>query len=158
MKLRLQALEQRRGGAGDLVALVLFFADGEEADARLGRLQDDARVDLAHDGELRQHARRAIDIRADVDHHHGRALDDRRERRRPARAGRRPGTTPCTILAVAMTAPVLPADTNPWATPSRTSREATRMELSRLVRTALAALSSMVMRSLAWTISMGRSR
>ena len=68
----------------------------------------------------------------------------------PSRAGRStPGTTPCTILAVAMTAPVLPADTNPWAHPSRTSREATRIELSRFERTALAALSSMVTRSLA---------
>ena len=54
-----------------------------------------------------------------------------------------------------MTAPVLPADTNPWAQPSRTRREATRMELSRLERTARAALSSMVTCSLAWTISMG---
>ncbi len=77
----------------------------------------------------------------------------------PASAGRStPGTTPCTILAVAMTAPVLPAETNPWAMPSRTSREATRMELSRLVRTARAALSSMVICSLACTISMGRPR
>ncbi len=68
----------------------------------------------------------------------------------PSSAGRStPGTTPCTILAVAMTAPVLPADTKPWAHPSRTSRDATRMELSRLDRTALAALSSMVTRSLA---------
>ena len=76
-----------------------------------------------------------------------------------ASAGRStPGTMPCTILAVAMTAPVLPADTNPCASPSRTSREATRMELSRLERTALAALSSMVTRSLACTISMGSSR
>ena len=68
----------------------------------------------------------------------------------PASAGRStPGTTPCTILAVAITAPVLPADTNPCATPSRTRREATRMELSRFERTARAALSSIVMTSLA---------
>src|SRR5690242_3451098 len=77
----------------------------------------------------------------------------------PASAGRStPGITPCTILAVAMTAPVLPAETKHCAMPSRTRREATRMELSRLVRTALAALSSMMTTSLAWTISMGRSR
>ena len=68
----------------------------------------------------------------------------------PASAGlSTPGTTPWTILAVAITAPVLPADTNPWATPSRTRRDATRMELSRLERTARAALSCIVMRSLA---------
>ena len=39
-----------------------------------------------------------------------------------------------------MTAPVLPAETNPCAMPSRTRREATRRELSRLARTARAAL------------------
>ena len=68
-----------------------------------------------------------------------------------ARAGRStPGSMPCTILAVAITAPVFPAETKPSATPSRTSRAATRMELSRLLRTAFAALSSMVTCSLAW--------
>ena len=55
-----------------------------------------------------------------------------------------------------MAAPVLPAETKPCARPSRTRRLATRIELSRLARTALAALSSMVTRSLACTISMGR--
>src|ERR1022692_772109 len=60
----------------------------------------------------------------------------------PASAGRStPCMTPCTILAVAMTAPVLPAETNPCAMPSRTRREATRTELSRLARTARAPLS-----------------
>src|SRR5579885_1415904 len=77
----------------------------------------------------------------------------------PARAGRStPCTTPCTILAVAMTAPVLPAETRPWAAPSRTSREPTRSELSRLLRTARAALSSMVTCSLACRISRASSR
>src|ERR1022692_1609900 len=43
----------------------------------------------------------------------------------PASAGRStPCMTPCTILAVAMTAPVLPAETNPCAMPSRTRRGA----------------------------------
>ena len=30
---------------------------------------------------------------------------------------------PCTIFVVAITAPVLPAETTPWAAPSRTSRD-----------------------------------
>ena len=46
----------------------------------------------------------------------------------------------------------------PAALPSRTRRRPTRMEESRLARTACAALSSMVMTSLAWTTSMGRRR
>ena len=73
-----------------------------------------------------------------------------------ASAGRStPGTAPSTTFAVAMAAPVLPAVTKPAACPSRTMRRPTRMEESRLARIA-STLSSMVMNSLAWTISMGR--
>src|SRR5215469_4095353 len=73
-----------------------------------------------------------------------------------ASAGRStPGSAPNTILAVAIAAPVLPALTKPLATPSRTRRTPTRMLESRLERTACAALSSIVITSLAWTISMG---
>ena len=39
-EVEVQALEQRRGGAGQVVALVFFFADGEEADARLGTVAE----------------------------------------------------------------------------------------------------------------------
>ncbi len=75
-----------------------------------------------------------------------------------ASAGRvTPGTTPCTILAVAITAPVFPADTRPWARPARTNRDAILTELSFLVRTAVVA-SSMVMTSSAFSTSMGSSR
>src|ERR1700758_1594198 len=73
-----------------------------------------------------------------------------------ASAGRStPGTAPRTIFAVAMAAPVLPAVTKPEAWPSRAIRRPTRMEESRLARIA-SPLSSMVMYSLAWTISIGR--
>jgi hypothetical protein len=58
-------------------------------------------------------------------------------------------------LAVAITAPVFPAETTPLATPSFTSLEATLMELSLFDRSAFPALSSMVMCSLAVLISMG---
>jgi len=76
-----------------------------------------------------------------------------------ANAGRStPGMTPCTILAVAMTAPVLPAETQPCVTPWGTRRAATRMELLRLVRSARAALSFMVTCSLAWTTWIGSDR
>ena len=54
-----------------------------------------------------------------------------------------------------MAAPVLPAVTKPAARPSRTSRKPTRMEESRLERTARAAGSRMPMTSLACTTSMG---
>ena len=67
-----------------------------------------------------------------------------------ANAGRStPGSAPSTILAVAIAAPVLPAVTNPAALPSRTIFRPTRIELSRLARTACAAFSSIPMRSLA---------
>ena len=83
-----------------------------------------------------------------------------------ARAGRStPASIPSTILAVAMAAPVLPAVKKPAALPgpwlepetrpSRTMRRPTRMEESRLERTAWAALSSMVIHSLAGTMKTG---
>ena len=73
-----------------------------------------------------------------------------------ASAGRStPGMAPSTILAAIMAAPVLPAVIKPAARPSRTSRSPTRREESRLARTAWTALSSMVMTSVAGTISRG---
>jgi hypothetical protein len=54
-----------------------------------------------------------------------------------ARAGRStPASMPSTIFAVAMAAPVLPAVKKPAARPSRTILRPTRMEESRLLRTA----------------------
>ena len=74
-----------------------------------------------------------------------------------ASAGRcTPRIMPWIIFAVAMTAPVLPAETKPCAPPSRTRRAATWIDEFFLVRTALAAESSMVMTSAAWRISMGK--
>jgi hypothetical protein len=138
-----ERFEQRRGGARELVAFVLFFADGEQPHARPMGVKDDARVDVAHDGELRQHARRTIDVGAHVDHHTGVPL--RWETPTPEPADPRPGACLAPVLTVAITAPVFPAETKPSAAPSRTRRAATRMELSRLLRMALPALSSMVM-------------
>ena len=66
-----------------------------------------------------------------------------------------PASDPSTILAVAIAAPVLPAVMNPAARPSRTIFRPTRMEESRLERTACAALSSMLIHSLACTMKMG---
>ena len=57
-----------------------------------------------------------------------------------------------------MTAPVLPALTNPSTLPSRTRRAATRIEESRFSRNAFAAASSMVTASLACTTSMPSPR
>ena len=72
------------------------------------------------------------------------------------RAGRStPGKPPSTILAVAIAAPVLPAEMNAEASPLRTSRNPTRMVESRLVRTACTALSSMEITSLAWQTEIG---
>ena len=76
-----QALEQRRRGARGFVALVLFLADREQADPGARLVQHHAGIDLAHHGELRQHARRTIHVGAHVDHHHGLA-DQGRENAR----------------------------------------------------------------------------
>src|SRR6476469_2402178 len=46
-----QTFEQGGNGAGELVSLMLLFADGKEAHPGLFATQDDARVDLSHDGE-----------------------------------------------------------------------------------------------------------
>ena len=55
-----------------------------------------------------------------------------------------------------MAAPVLPAETIPWALASRTCKAATRTDASGLRRSAFTGLSSMVMTSLAGTMEMGR--
>src|SRR3989304_3385399 len=74
-----------------------------------------------------------------------------------ASAGRStPGSVPSSILAAAMAAPVLPAETIPCALPSRTCRAVRRTEASGLRRSALTGLSSMAMTSLAGTMEMGR--
>ena len=66
---------------------------------------------------------------------------------RAVSAGRStPGSSPSTILAVTIAAPVLPAVTKPATFFSRTSFRPTRIELSFLVRTACAAFSSMPIR------------
>ena len=93
MKFRRKSFEQRRRRAREVVPFVFFLADGEKADAGIRRAEDHTRIDIAHDGELRQHLRLAIDVRPDID-------DDYRVRpvsegNTVARAGRStPGTTP----------------------------------------------------------------
>jgi hypothetical protein len=136
-----EGAQQREGVVGEGVALGVFFADGEQADAGVVDEQDVARVHVAHDGELDEVVGVAVDVGADVEQQ-GWAAGDRGQN--GARAGRwTPANMPRTILAVAMAAPVLPAVKKPAAAPSRTMRRPTRMEESRLARTAWAALSSM---------------
>src|ERR1700733_7230496 len=65
-----ERLEQRSGGARQFVALVLFFTNGKQPDSGSLGVEDYPRVDVAHHGELREHARRAIDIGAYIDHNH----------------------------------------------------------------------------------------
>ncbi len=54
---------------------------------------------------------------------------------------------PTTKVAAERQAPVEPAEKNPWAAPSFTSRQPTTMEESFLRRTALAGCSSMAITS-----------
>ena len=65
-----------------LVALGLFFADGEQADAGLLDAECDARVDAAHDGELKQVLRPALDVGAGIEQHRGPAARGNGRRKR----------------------------------------------------------------------------
>src|SRR5262249_47276734 len=58
-------------GARKLVAFVLFFPDGKDADLGAFAVENGAGVDFAHDGELDELARRTIDVGADIYHDHG---------------------------------------------------------------------------------------
>ena len=69
-EINVEAFEQRQGIARERIALVLLFADREQTDARPFDAQHQARVDLAHQRELLEHLRFAVDIGAHVDHHH----------------------------------------------------------------------------------------
>src|SRR5439155_26867454 len=66
------------------------------------------------------------------------------------------GRVPKTIFTLAITAPVFPALTIPEMPASRMSLAATRIDESLFLRAAVAADSSMVMTSLAWTTSMAK--
>src|SRR6185437_7220242 len=71
-----QALEQNERFAREIVALDIFFADRKQSHARralLLRPQDDAVIDLAHDGELLQVFRAAVHVGADVNQDGGAA-------------------------------------------------------------------------------------
>src|SRR5499426_1689905 len=68
-----------------------------------------------------------------------------------------PGSTPITNIAMAIAAPVLPAEMNAAASPDLTSSAATRREESRLRRSACEGGSAMPTTWLAWRTLMGRS-
>jgi hypothetical protein len=62
---------KRKGLAGELVALGLFFADGEQAHARVADLEHAAGIHFAHDGELFEIVRFAVHVGAHVEQHAG---------------------------------------------------------------------------------------
>lgn len=49
------------------VALGVFFADGEQADAGVGDVEDAAGVEVAHDGELEEVCGVGVDVGADIE-------------------------------------------------------------------------------------------
>ena len=67
MKFRSSCLQSFEGFAGQFVAFGFFRADAENADARLLVAENFARVDAAHDGEMRQVERFAIDVGAGIE-------------------------------------------------------------------------------------------
>ena len=60
-------LEQGEGVVGEGVSLAVLLADGEEADAGMGDVQDVAGIHVAHDGELEEVVWVAIDVGANVE-------------------------------------------------------------------------------------------
>src|ERR1017187_507613 len=73
-EVEVEVFEHGRRGVGELVALVFLLADGEQADTRIGAVQDVARIDRGHDRELAQHAGSAIDVGSDIHENHGSAF------------------------------------------------------------------------------------
>src|SRR4051812_12892257 len=67
-EVQIEELHHRGGGARDFVPFMVLLADREDPDAGLRPSENDPGIDFAHDGELREHAGRAIDIGADVHH------------------------------------------------------------------------------------------
>ena len=118
-----------------VVALELLRADIEQADARLRQPEHGAGEDVAH------HARTAPGSRRRIRHwRRGRASRSRRAGSGTATAiaGRSmPGSVFSTNFAIAISAPVLPADTTPSARPSATASIASRMLDRRPARSAM---------------------
>ena len=56
---------------------MILFADGEQPDPRVFRVEDQSRVEVAHHGELSQHVRRDVYVGPDVKHDGGFSLDRR---------------------------------------------------------------------------------
>ncbi len=61
-----ECLEERQGFPGEFVALGFFLADGEQADAGAGDLEDAAGIHFTHDGELLEVVRLAVNVGSDV--------------------------------------------------------------------------------------------
>src|SRR5262249_14663026 len=68
-----------------------------------------------------------------------------------------PGSRPITYMPMAMAAPVLPAETSAWHSPSLQSSAATRGEGSRLARSGGGGGSAMPTTWLGWRTLMGKS-
>jgi len=66
-----QGLEQPERLARQLVALGLLLADGEQSDPRSRGMELGAVKDLAHDAELFEMFRAAVDVGADIEEHGG---------------------------------------------------------------------------------------
>ena len=63
-----QTLHQRPRFVDEVVAFVVLFADGEQSHAGMLDMENYPRIQLTHDGELREHLGAGIDIGPDVDH------------------------------------------------------------------------------------------
>ena len=131
-------------GLPDLLdALDLLHADVEEADARALDAEERARHGGAHQREVGELAGGGTDVGAEIEHD---AVVARRVGHWPAMAGRSmPGMVRRTSLAMAIRAPVLPAETATSASPFCTASSASHMLEPRPRRTAWLGLSCISM-------------
>ena len=142
MNVQRRRLQQPVRLARQLVAFRLFLADRQQPDARRLDAERHARVDAAHDRELQQMLRPALDAGADVEQHRRRRCASESS---AASAGRStPGSMPNAPCAAITVAPVCPALKSAAASPRATSSAATLIDARGLRRSAAAGDSSIV--------------
>src|SRR5665647_60066 len=68
-EIQVEFFAKLEGFEREFVALGIFRADAQNADARVFPFQNFARIDIAHHGKLREMDRLALDVRAGIEQH-----------------------------------------------------------------------------------------
>jgi hypothetical protein len=150
-------LAQDCGGVLELVGSLQFLgADVEELHPRPFEVEHHARIGRAHHRELDEVAGVGLGVRAEIEHHEVVVAEGREQRgeRRPVD----PGMVLSASLAIAIIAPVFPAETAACASPDFTAAMARPIEVVFARRIAWLGLSSAAMVSGVWTSSAAAAR